>query len=369
MSVAILILVQSLEKGGRTKRILQTRERLQALGHRVELAVMAEPPAWVLEQFELRDYQVFAKDKHSKYSLILSLFRYLKRQKIDLIHAHCEASFFYGGMAAKLGRIVIVGTYHRSDLRYYQSNLKNRFYNSLLNHCVAISTQRQRLMEESLGVSMSKITLIHGGADVREITPSDSCRRTEVRKALNIPKDSIAILSLGHLGEIKGHDDSIEALSLVAKQSLDINLYIGGDGTKTDYQRLQSLIAEKGLSSRVKLLGQLTNVVDWLHACDIFLQPSIEEGFGLVFAEAGAAGLPVLATNVGGIPDIVVDGETGILVEPREPQKLAQAIESIFCDKEHRELMGKRGRERIVRHFSLEAMGDQYDHLFRSLLN
>ncbi|MBL4575460.1 MAG: glycosyltransferase family 4 protein [Opitutaceae bacterium] len=185
-----------------------------------------------------------------------------------------------------------------------------------------------------------------------------------IRKKLGLP-DFRIILSIGHLGPIKGHDDSIAALSLVKQYFPGAKLYIAGDGTKEDIERLHGKIEKLKLQDSVILLGQITNALEWMQACDIFLQPSLEEAFGLVFLEAGLCRKPSVATKVGGIPEIIVDGEDGYLVEPHEPEKLAERIISIFSSDDKLREMGDSAFHRVEQNFLLSDQIDKLESYFK----
>ena len=115
-------------------------------------------------------------------------------------------------------------------------------------------------------------------------------------------------------------------------------------------------------------LGQINNVPQWLEACDIFVQPSIEEAFGLVFAEAGAKGKPVIATKVGGIKEIIIDGETGYLVPPASPERLAQALKTLLESPDERKYLGENAYKRISTQFSIDNMVNKYLSIFSNVV-
>lgn len=369
MGSAVLIAVQSLEKGGRTRRIADEARGLQALGYTVYVVVFSQPPQHVCQNY-LQDLSVtvLLKSPGTDFTMCFKLIRFIKQNSVNLVHAHCEQSYLYGGLAALWRRIPAVGTYHRSRLAYFQPDLKLRFFAGLLTHKVAISRQRQRLMEEGLRIPAQSITLIHGGVDLSQFTSVSDEQRQSLRRELGITAPYV-IVSLGHLGEIKGHDDSLLALSQLPEHLADFHLYIAGDGSEQEYQRLRDRIADCGLTGRVSLLGQVDQAPRWLEACDLFLQPSREEGFGLVFVEAGACARPVVATNVGGIPDIVVPEETGLLVPPGQPRLLAEALARLMSDPDFARSLGEQGRKRIEQHFTIQQMVTKYQQLFDALIN
>ena len=283
-------------------------------GHQVTLVAFEAPPQWVLDQHTDSQNWIILNKKPGKFdfNLLLQLLKLIKHHKIDITHTHCEASALYAGIACKLKRTPIVGTYHRSELAHYQPSLKNKFYACLLDHCIAISHERKKRMVEQLGIANQKITIIHGGIELKDAPIIAS--KEALKETLGIC--GTIIFSAGHLGPIKGHEDSIMALvelnHYFPDQAKEAKLYIAGDGSKPEYKHLNTLIRKHQLDGQVTLLGHTSNTISWMQACDIFLQPSREEGFGLVFLEAGLCSKPTIATQVGGIPDIIINNETFI---------------------------------------------------------
>lgn len=368
MAQTVMELVQSLEKGGRTKRIVETAARLRHHGWRVKILSMTPVPAWVRDRFHA-DSDWLELNRRPKLDLayVFRLARLIRQERISLIHAHCEASYLYGGLAGLLCQIPVVGTYHRSDLKYFAPSPKLRLFARLLTRSVAISNDRMELMQSQLNIAARRISLIHGGVDLRQFHVLSAEQTPSLKQQLGLPGKKL-ILSIGHLGPIKGHDVSLRALPHILERHPDLLWVIAGDGSEEDYARLHKLVRELKLEDNVRLLGQVHNVLDWLQACDLFVQPSLEEGFGLVFVEAGACGKAVVSTAVGGIKDIVLHEQTGLLVAPGDALALAQAVDSLLADPNRARAMGAAGWQRIHDCFTLESMGVKYDQLFTALL-
>ena len=364
----VLELVQSLEKGGRTKRILDTATGLDRFGWSVKLLSMAEPALWVRTGYKGgASWLSLRKRPVLDLPYIYRLVRVLRSEQVTLIHAHCDSSYFYGGIAAKLAGVPIVGTYHGSEPSYYAPTFRQRSFARLLTAAVAISSDRMQLMTTQLGVPGSRITLIHGGVDLVSCQPIGPDLVQPLKQKLGMEGRKV-LLSVGHLGPIKGHDVTLAAMARIRERWPDALLVIAGDGSAADYQRLDNLVESLHLGHHVRLLGQAHNVPEWLNICEFFVQPSIEEGFGLVFVEAGACRKAVVATAVGGIKDIVVDGQTGLLVAPGDADALAAAMDSLLLSPERASALGAAGLQRIRASFPLERMVSKYDALFKSLL-
>ncbi|MES2625029.1 MAG: glycosyltransferase family 4 protein [Pseudomonadota bacterium] len=362
----ILLITQSFDKGGRTRRICDLTKQLESRGHTVSLCVFEAPLDWIKNQFpRLTDIHFLDASKSGKLSMIRKMSALVAKLSPDIIHSNCEKSYLFGGVAGRLFRIPVVGTYHRSNLEFYQPTFKYKLFASLMSRCVAISTQRIALMQDQLGIAPGKITLIHGGVDLSIVNNEE---KRAAKAKIGFDPDQPMLLSLGHLGEIKGHDYTLAGLESVVSRFPNVHLYIGGDGQPADYQRLRTLIQKYRLQNHVTLLGEVTNAFELFAACDVFVQPSLEEAFGLVFIEAGAHGKPTVATEVGGIPDIIINNETGVLVPPGDGAAIGLAINKMLENPEWTDQLGINARERIVAHFSLDRMVDKYIGVYEGML-
>jgi|GEM_PF-1711334 len=368
MAHKILELAQGMEKGGRTKRIAETAIGLKRHGWEVKVLSMTPVPDWVKTRYQGSvDWLDLQRRNKLDLQYLLRLARLIKSERIALIHAHCEGSYFYGGLAGKICKVPVVGTYHRSDLSYFKRHWKLRLLARLLTRAVAISNDRMNLIQSNLNINPQKTTLIHGGInlDSFQLLPSEEIQRLKQDFGLQAKR---ILLSIGHLGPIKGHQITLQALPQVLEKFPDVIWVVAGDGTNEDYERLNREIKKLGVADSVKLLGQAHNVIEWLNICDLFVQPSIEEGFGLVFVEAGACKKAVVATAVGGIKDIVVNGETGLLIAPNDADALAEAINTLLADPAKAADFAEAGFRRVYDYFSMDAMVEKYHSLFAELL-
>jgi glycosyltransferase involved in cell wall biosynthesis len=170
----------------------------------------------------------------------------------------------------------------------------------------------------------------------------------------------------GRLAPIKGVDDLIRAIAILRTELPEIGLEIAGDGPERG--ALEELVQSSGLDAHVTFLGWQSDLAPAFKRWAMFVQPSLSEGFGVSALEAMATGLPVIATAVGGIPELVVAGETGLLVPPRDPNRLAGALRELLRDRDRRSAFGANGRARVSTDFSVNRMVTEIEAIYDRLL-
>ena len=211
------------------------------------------------------------------------------------------------------------------------------------------------------GVSPEKIAVVKNG-----LLDDRACRVKDPQAARLAQPVCIGIV--GQIGPWKGHDDLVEAAALLLGSGVDLRVRVFGTGEAGYVEQLKSEIARRGMSDRFEWMGFERDPAKIYRAFDICAMPSrFEEPFGLVAVEAGAAGLPVVATRQGGLPEIVVDGESGFLVAPECPTELAERLGRLLSDPELRRSMGERGRERVWSRFTRGEMADAFEQVCRRL--
>lgn len=211
------------------------------------------------------------------------------------------------------------------------------------------------------GVPAERLRVIYNGIDFERIPPA----ATDVRAAFGIPADAPVIASIGSLIVRKGHDLLLRALAILPKSGPAPHLIIGGDGEEQG--ALEALSQSLGLSQQVHFLGYTRDIAAICAAADVFALVSRDEAFPLTLLEAGHFGLPVVATRVGGVGELVVDGETGLLVERGDVAGIAAALTRLLADPGLREGFGAAGRSRVHRLFSATAMAESFMECYASL--
>jgi glycosyltransferase involved in cell wall biosynthesis len=284
----------------------------------------------------------------------LLLARLVRSLKADLVHTHLVHADVYGGVAAKLRGARLVSTKHNDDpFRTGAFRFVERALARGSDRVVTITEALRTFTVERVGVPAAKVETIHYGLDdlpsAWGANPPDA-----------VPRDARVLLAVARLVEQKGVDVAVRALPSLPEDSV---LVVLGEGPER--APLERLAAELGVGGRVFLLGRAPDVSAWLRRAAVLVHPVRWEGFGLAVLEAMLAGLPVVAARVSSLPELVVDGQTGILVAPGDPVALAAAVAQALG----RPQLGAAGRERARREFSVERMAAKTIALYDDLLS
>jgi glycosyltransferase involved in cell wall biosynthesis len=289
--------------------------------------------------------------------LARDVIRAVRAERPDLLHTHMVHADVYGSVAAHVLRTPFVSTRHNDD-RYLLGPFRHvdRLFMRGARRIVAIS-DAVRDFHVRAGLPAEKLVTIHYGLDgppraPSEITPGDA----------GIPDDAPLVLAIGRLIEQKDHATLLRAFARVPHAQLAIL----GWGPLEEQTRARA--AQLGVADRTHILGRV-EPRDWLERADVLAHSSRWEGFGIVLLEAMLAGLPVAATRVSAVPEIVVEGETGLLVAPRDDAALADALTRLLDDGELRRRLGEAGRARARAEFSVERMTAQTVEVYRSALD
>ncbi|MGE5193698.1 MAG: glycosyltransferase [Deltaproteobacteria bacterium] len=238
----------------------------------------------------------------------------------------------------------------------------DRWTNRLVTTNVCVSQAVADFSISHAGISPKKIVVIPNGVDVGKF----SVARPADLSAFGIAPGSQLLLTIGRLDRQKGLHDLLEAAALVIPRHPQARFLLVGEGPERP--AIERSIREKGLTDRVHLTGWRSDIPELLSAGYALVLSSLWEGMPNVILEAMAAGLPVAATRVEGVSELVHEGQTGLLVPPESPQALAAALESLLTDPLRAKAMGQAGRERVTAEFSWEKMAAAYNELYQSIL-
>ncbi|KQC06721.1 MAG: hypothetical protein APR54_06830 [Candidatus Cloacimonas sp. SDB] len=288
--------------------------------------------------------------------VFFQLLKIFRKYDFDIIHTHSSKTGFLGRIVGKLsGCKAVIHTVHGIAFHDRENFLNRNFY-LILEIFAGFFNDEVILVNKYYQskfwfIPRKKIQTIYNGIDLEVL-----------KRKRNRNDDLIKLIFVGRLDRPKALPDLIRAFEICVKERNNIAAYIVGDGEYYDY--LKEYIARQELGGKVKLLGWRFDVADLLADCDIFVGSSIYEAFGLVYCEAGYTGLPVVATRVEGIPEVILHNETGLLVEPGNPEALAKAVLQIADNGELAEAMGKAARRRVEENFSLTEFIRQYKEIY-----
>jgi glycosyltransferase involved in cell wall biosynthesis len=267
------------------------------------------------------------------------------------VHTHLVHADVYGSIAARATRTPLLSTRHNDD-RYLLGPFRyvDRAFARPARRLIAISDAVREFLARA-GHDPRKLTTIHYGLDELPAAPS-----SPTPAEAGIPDDAPLALAVGRLIEQKDHATLLRAFARVREQQPEARLAILGAGPLEVETR--ALAASLGIHDAVTLPGR-TDIRDWLLRADVFVHTSRWEGFGIVLLEAMLAGLPVVATRVSAVPEVVVDGVTGALVPAGDVEGVARELGTLLADRERARRIGEAGRERARTEFSVERMTER----------
>ncbi len=340
-------LAMDLTRGTQPERFRRTICVTRRMAHGSQVYAAADIPALREEGVE-----VLELDRVSRVDLWgwLRLIRYLRSEEVDVIHAHKFGSNVW---AAVLGRLcgvpVIIAHEHTWSFEGQRLRrwLDRRIVARLSDVVIAVSEADRKRMVEIVGMPPERVVLIENGIRASPVGDGEA-----VRRSVGIVRDTPVLVSVSVLRPQKALDVMIHALAILRRSRPEVRLLIAGQG---DHEALSALVHELALEQAVTFLGFRRDVHNVLAAGDIAVSSSDFEGSPLAVMEYMAAGLPVVATAVGGVPRLVENERTGLLVPRRDPQALARALERLLDDRVLARAMGERGRERQQREFSFDA--------------
>lgn len=291
----------------------------------------------------------------------------LRRRRFDLVHAEDQYANILAAAAWALTRTPFVMTRHvmeepangrRQAARARLVFLAARYG---ARRVIAISEAVRQRFALQAGLPLSRIETIVNGVDLQDF---GTLRRDVVRTRLGWPAGARIAIMVAVLRRGKGHEVLLKGLDRIRQAVPDFRLKLVGDGSERP--RLDRLAQQFG--DAVEFLGERRDVPDLLGASDVLVLPSWNEGLGMVLLEAAAASLPVVATNVGGMPEIVEDGRTGFLVPPGDAAALADRVVGLLNDPNAAASMGRAARRRVEQHFSIEVQARRTLALYRDVL-
>ena len=305
------------------------------------------------------------------FKALLSMVWLIFKENPDIVHTHSSKAGILGRLAAKIAGVpYIVHTPHGhvfyGHFGILASNIflwVERIFSKFTDRMVALTNGEKNDYVKLSVCPPEKLFKIHSGVDLKQFMQPNG-NRVEKRRALGLDQNGTVIGFVGWLLPIKGPAYLLRAMEHIWPDHPAASLVMVGKGELDVDLRAQAL--KMNANGKVKFLGWREDVHEIMPVFDLLVLPSLNEGMGRVLVEAMAAGKPVVASEVGGIPDLVKHGETGYLVRPADEKALANGIKKLLNDPERAKQMGQRGKE-YCRQFSLEAMIEKLDNLYSEL--
>ena len=348
----IVTVLRSLKSGGAERHALQLMKGLRARGHE---ALYAGPmKGWLGQQLRAEGFGGIDLPLSGLYDLpsVVRLALYARRVGADLIHGHLTRGAWYAGLAARLAGLPNVATAH-SD------NAGKHFGRA--DRIIAVSQAVADFLVRE-GYDAARIRMVHHGiADIAARLPAGA--REATRRSLGLAADEPALLMAARIVPAKGHDTALRALARLGDQPW--TLLVAGDHHGDLGPQMQALAQELGIAARVRFLGLREDMPALMTASDVLLAPSRREALSLTLLEASACRLPIVATRVGGIGEVVEEGASGFLVAPDDPPALAAALAPLLADAALRARCGVRARQRFEAGFLEDAMFDKTVAVYR----
>jgi glycosyltransferase involved in cell wall biosynthesis len=314
--------------------------------------------------------EVICESRHNSILIIKQLMHYFQQHQFDILHTHKYKDNILGSLATSgkiRPRIRTIhgfpepfGGFQAVKIGAYQilDNWVNRL---LVDQILAVSFDLRSHLIKHFGAD--KVTCIHNAIDIEQIRVTRGAE--ELRKELGLDENEFLIGTMGRLMPVKGLESFLKAAHIIRRQKANVKFIIAGDGPLKD--ALQKQAREYGLGEVVLFLGHRNDSHNILELMDLFVLPSISEGIPMVLLEALALARPVIASRVGGIPEVIEHGVSGLLIAPGREDELAKTCIALMDDPDCARRLGAAGRQRVVEHFSASAMAKNVAEIYRSL--
>ena len=313
--------------------------------------------------------EVFHRKPGFDLRCVRHLATFLKKQNVSLVHAHQCDPFLYSALTRLFGvKSPILLTEHgrlQPDVRKWKRVVLNRLLLRRTDIIVGVGRCLNQPLVENEGFPPDRIGVIYNGRDLERFQFNEAVR-SEVRQSLGYSDQHFLVMHVARLSPEKDHAVGIRAIGRLASRRPSVRQVIVGDGPERS--RIEALVADLGLQDRVTLLGARHDVERLLSAADLLVLTSLNEAIPLTLIEAMAAGLPCVASRVGGVPEVIVDGESGLLAEAQNDGQFAACIETLITSPEMRRKMGRAARQRAEELFDKETMTSTYFGLYREML-
>ncbi len=366
--IRVLHLITELDAGGAQTALLRLLEQTKDSRIQPRVVCLYNENKVVAQQIRQLGISVtgLGMSQSWRVDALWRLYRLLRAEPVDILHCWMFHADILGRLVGRIVGVPAVITSRRSmEVGGARREQIKRWTAWLDDRVVAVCEMARTAEISRTGVAPEKVRTIYNGIDSAPYHVP-AARGLQMRQALTIPGDALVVGTVGRLHPVKGHRYLLQAWPTVRQQIPQARLLIVGDGELRD--ELQRQAHDLGIADRVIFTGTRSDIPDLLATMDLFVLSSLWEGMPNVVLEAMAAGVPVLATAVGGTTEVIVDPTHGALIPPQDPAALATAIIQLLTDSEVRKRMGCAGRERVQEAFSMQRTVAATIALYEELL-
>ncbi|HNV87316.1 MAG TPA: glycosyltransferase [Candidatus Omnitrophota bacterium] len=367
----ICYLLPKMGIGGAERHVLSLAAGLRARGHDAGIACVFEEGR--LED-EIRSKGIPLENLNlpARWDLatLFKIWKWLRAKQIDVLHTYLFGLDFFGVFPARLLKIPVIIS-SRREIALWQKRrhlMMVQLGNFFVDHVVCCSQAVREWVLKKEKISGKRASVIRNGVDFNRFRNSSrpDCR-DKIRQEFGIPAKSFLIGTVANFSIEKGYPYLIDAAAIVLKKRPDARfLFIGGGPLLGEMKQKAEAVSPEG---GIIFTGYRSDIPDLIAAMDVFVLASLIEGFPNALLEAMAMGTPVVATETGGIPELVRSGVDGVLVPPKNGERLAETVLTCLNDQQMAQKLGENARNKITNDFSLKRMLDQYEEFYQSLLS
>jgi glycosyltransferase involved in cell wall biosynthesis len=368
MKKDILFIIESSETGGAESVFAELIKRIDRKLYTPHVALLYK--GWLFDRLKSEGtypHLIPSRKGGFDFRLLKGIETLIRKYDIDLIHSHLFTTNVYASASGALTGVPVISTFHGTmDVAWTDrlKKLKWQAINCFSSRIVFVSQYLLNYFVVNKLARGIKSQVVYNGIDIERFRSGPD--RATARRSIDLPASSFVIGCVGDMRPAKDYTSALLAATQIKKIIPDFKLVIVGTMTEL-HNELMNLRHSLGLGSDIQFLDFRPDIENVFPAFDVYLSSSMSEGFSLTVVEAMAAGLPVIATRSGGPEEIVLDGETGLLVDVGAPEKIAAAIETLYRSPEAISAFGRAGLNQAKRKFSIQRMVDGYQTLYSDL--
>lgn len=364
--INIMYVIATLDIGGAEKQLVELVKRLDKRKFNPIVCCLTRGGSWERELKNAGiEYFILGKKFKLDFSVIFKLVRILKDRKIQIMHTWMFTSNFFGRIAGLISRVpILIASERCIDI------WKNKLYlfvdkilSCFTDKIICVSKGVQNFYHECAYIPLNKMTVVHNGVEITDILKVDF---KKITMELGVKESENIVTTIGRLAPQKGIEYLLYAVPEILKSRPKTKFLIIGEGVEEN--KLRKLSKRLNISKNIIFTGVRTDVKKLVSITDVFVLASLFEGLPNVVMEVMLAEKPVVATRIPGNDELVIDGETGILIPPKDSSSLASAIITLLKNPQKAKDMGLKGRERIKKHFSIDKTLKKTEELYRRLV-